>query len=110
MTTSDNVLDNIDHALHDWDTSADAMRWTPEPINAPQPTVMDITASMIRVAEVMRDAQEKLARAFTNMASQVVKIQAELRRLMAGQREAEAQIRRSAMRSEYHRRQKRRKR
>lgn len=109
MTRADDVIDNIDHALHDWDLSPDAMRWTPEP-PAPQPTVMDLTASMIRVGEVMRDAQEKLARAFTNMAKQVVKLQFELRRLRAGQREAEAQIRRSAMHTAYHHRQKRRRR
>lgn len=30
----DEVLDQIDHALHDWDVSPDAMRWTPE---APEP-------------------------------------------------------------------------
>lgn len=110
MTTSDNVLDNIDHALHDWDMSPDAMRWTPEPVNAPQPPVLDVTASMIRMGEVMRDAQEKLARAFTNMATSIIKIQVQIRHLIAGQREAEARIRRSALHSEYHRRQKRRKR
>lgn len=30
MTATNDVLDNIDHALHDWSTSPDAMRWTPE--------------------------------------------------------------------------------
>lgn len=31
MTTTDDVLGSIDHALRDFDTSDDAMRWTPEP-------------------------------------------------------------------------------
>ena len=107
MTNSDDVLDSIDHALHDWDTSADAMRWTP--VVAPEPTVVvNVTASMIRVADAMRDAQTKIARAFINMTSQVARLQVELRRLRAGQFEAEAQVRRSAMHREYHRRQKRR--
>ena len=34
MSNADGVLDQIDHALHAWDTSADAMRWTPEPVPA----------------------------------------------------------------------------
>ncbi len=61
-----------------------------------------------RVADAMRDAQAKIARAFINMASQVARLQIELGRLRAGQLEAEAQVRRSAMHREYHRRQKRR--
>lgn len=28
--SSDSVLETIDNALHDWDTSPDAMRWTPD--------------------------------------------------------------------------------
>jgi hypothetical protein len=30
MTRPDPVLDSIDHALRDYETSADAMRWTPD--------------------------------------------------------------------------------
>ena len=108
MTHADDVLDSIDHALHAWDISADAMRWAPEPPVAPQWAVVDISASAIRVAEAMRDAQAKIARAFINMTPQVARLQIELRRLMAGRLEAEAQVRRSGMHREYHRRQKRR--
>lgn len=32
---SGDILDQIDHALEDWGTSPDAMRWTPEPQPAP---------------------------------------------------------------------------
>lgn len=31
MSTTDEVIGSIDHALRDFDTSDDAMRWTPEP-------------------------------------------------------------------------------
>lgn len=35
---SGDILDQIDHAVHDWATSSDAMRWLPEPSkpNLPQ--------------------------------------------------------------------------
>ena len=109
MTHADDVLNSIDHALHDWDTSADAMRWTPEVPKPPAvPTVIDMLPSMVRVARVVQEANENLVRAFSNMVTQVVKLQVQIRRLVDGQLEAEAQIRRSAMHTAYRRRQKRR--
>lgn len=36
MSNADGVLDQIDQALNDWDTSDDAMRWTAQP--GPQET------------------------------------------------------------------------
>lgn len=109
MSNADGVLDQIDHALHDWDTSGDAMRWTPEPPPKPAaPTILDISAPMLRVATAVQEANAKIVRAFTNMAKQIVRLQVQIRRLTAAQAEAEAQIRRTAMHREYHRRQKRR--
>jgi hypothetical protein len=34
------VLDLIDRAIHDWHTSPDAMRWTPDSAPRPQPPTM----------------------------------------------------------------------
>lgn len=52
MTSTDHVLDAIDHALEDWEVSQDAMRWAPEvatprgsarvwiaPVGSPMPVV-----------------------------------------------------------------------
>lgn len=36
---SSEILDSVDGALHDWETSSDAMRWVPEGERLAQPTV-----------------------------------------------------------------------
>lgn len=51
MTTVPDIVDTIDHALDDWSTSADAMRWTPE-------------APTVRARPVVRLDLVEIARAF----------------------------------------------
>jgi asparagine synthetase B (glutamine-hydrolysing) len=55
-----NVLDNIDRALHDWDTSPDAMRWVPE--RAPEPPAPVALTS---------DQIQALSRVFSSIGAQV---------------------------------------
>jgi hypothetical protein len=107
MTTSDNVLDNIDHALHDWDTSPDAMRWTPEAPPGPVPRFDPVVfaAAANRFADAYRAAMRGLVQKLNEMSPVILRAF----RLMQSF-DADAQVRRSAMHSEYHRRQKRRKR
>lgn len=40
----EDVLDTIDHALRDWETSADAMRWNPKPHTRRRPGLAKIKA------------------------------------------------------------------
>ena len=43
MTTPDEIRDQIDHVLDDWEGGPDAMRWTPDPAPADDsPTVTEV--------------------------------------------------------------------
>lgn len=60
---SDDILETIDHALDDWATSGDAMRWTPEP---PQEyfraTSFDLQPPSFDMRAAIMDAAQKIAR------------------------------------------------
>ncbi|MEU7771241.1 hypothetical protein AB0C44_07935 [Micromonospora taraxaci] len=75
-----NVLDTIDRAVSDWETSADAMRWTPEPPKQPIPLVylpsVDEVVIAARTAEAfaqvriqMSAVAEKFAEAMKGIAA-----------------------------------------
>lgn len=62
---SDPVLDSIDHVLHDFDTSPDAMRWTPEPAKQPR---MELTPDQIQaLRRVFNTAGEAVARGIKSL-------------------------------------------
>ena len=107
MTNADGVLDQIDHALHDWDTSGDAMRWSAErpPTWPPVPTFdpMAFSRAANRFAEAYRAAIRGLVQKINEMSPVILRAF----RLM-NEIDATVQARRSAMHQEYHRRQKRR--
>lgn len=101
---SDPVLDTIDHVLHDFDTSPDAMRWMPEPQPAPvnpAQAMATLVVNITPIVETYRRVFQQLARSLAKWSPRI----AELKRLLA---EAEANERRSAMHSEYRRRRNRR--
>jgi hypothetical protein len=112
MTTSDSVLDNIDHALHDWNTSPDAMRWRPEP----PPATVDYKKMRIAFQVIGQHVQTQM-RALNKAMQQVGKVYTQVaHRLMAHDR-VRCRVCRPysnpkplAFGAEYHRRQKRRKR
>lgn len=147
MTHADSLLDNIDHALHDWDTSPDARRWTPE---RPKPpgfatggqvswaplgtSLSDTTAwrpighclsgmRLVSDDESLRESYETAESYRRAMRSVTLSFQVQgdafralidaiksISPLWRDWLEQQANVRRSAMHSEYHRRQKRRKR
>lgn len=51
------ILDTIDNAISDWGTSADAMRWTPEP-PSPTPGPLIIVPTMDDLARAARLAAD----------------------------------------------------
>lgn len=69
---SDPVLDTIDHVLHDFEVSGDAMRWTPEPRPAPTLTA-DQIAAFGRVFATVGEAVNHQMRALAKAAQQVGK-------------------------------------
>ena len=107
MSHADGVLDQIDHALHDWGTSRDAMRWSPEAAPPPTPVPafdpVAFSTAVNRFAAAYREAM----RGFALKLNEWSPVLSRAFRLMQ-QMDTEGQIRRSAMRREYHRRQKRR--
>lgn len=50
---TDDVLDMIDHAVEDWEVSHDAMRWTPEPVQATKGRRYLFEAAGARIEELM---------------------------------------------------------
>lgn len=48
MTTTDDVIGSIDHALRDYGISNDAMRWTPEPA-PPRPVPSPLRFADVRI-------------------------------------------------------------
>jgi hypothetical protein len=71
VPTTDEVLDQIDSAVHDWQVSPDAMRSTP----APRPTPEELQAAarafseaVVRAyAQAVRPALEALTKAFAEV-------------------------------------------
>lgn len=67
---SNHVVDAIDNALYDWETSADAMRWAPDAPRVPQVQPPQITLTvdtapfveaMCRIAEAAAEVAKKVA-------------------------------------------------
>jgi len=114
MSQADDVLDNIDHALHDWATSADAMRWTPQQQPAPAFTPDQLEAfrrAFGAVGEVINRQMRVVAKA----AQQVVKGYVKVAHRLMDHNRVRCRVCRPysnpkplAFGSEYHRRQKRR--
>jgi hypothetical protein len=110
MTNADGVLDQIDHALHDWDTSGDAMRWKP----VPPPVTVDY--KRIRVAfQVIGEHVRTQMRAFEKAMRQVAKVYSPFLHQMTAHDRTRCSTCRPysnpkplAFGAEYHRRQKRR--
>ena len=116
MTTSDSVLDNIDHELHDWNTSPDAMRWIPGPPKRPELTQAQIealTRTFNTVGAQIARGMKQLARTFQQAGREYAKF---AHRVMEHDRvrcricRPYSNPRPLALGAEYHRRQKRRKR
>jgi hypothetical protein len=57
-----NVLDTIDNALADWETSGDAMRWTPGKAATAAPVGAAVTLTLPEFLEAWRAAVEALNR------------------------------------------------
>lgn len=109
MTHADDVLDSIDHALHDWDTSADAMRWTPEPI--PVPPQLDpeaVRLALVRVGEVATRAVEAYRSIFTQFAAKMADLLPRMNELGRQIREAQAAERQHNLHVAYRHRTRRR--
>lgn len=116
MTNADGVLDNIDHALHDWDLSADAMRWTPEPrppatltpdqVQALSRAFNAIGARVAAGIKGMTKALQQFGASYLKLAHRV----ADHDRVRCRVCRPYSNPRPLALGSEYHRRQKRRKR
>lgn len=117
MTRADDVIDNIDHALHDWDTSPDAMRWTPEsPLRRPELTPAQIealTRTFNTVGAAFARGMKQLAKTFQQAGRAYAKF---AHRVMEHDRvrcrvcRPYSNPRLLALGAEYHRRQKRRRR
>lgn len=69
---SDPVLDSIDHVLHDYEVSGDAMRWTPEPRPVPTLTAGQI-AAFGRAFAAVGETVNRQMRAVVKVAQQVGK-------------------------------------
>jgi hypothetical protein len=109
MTNADGVLDQIDHALHDWDTSDDAMRWTPEPVPVqPQLDPEAVRLALVRVGEVATRAMEAYRSIFTQFAAKMADLLPRMNELGRQIREMQAAERQHNLHVAYRRRQKRR--
>lgn len=97
---SDPTIDAIDHALDDWETSGDAMRWTMDPQVKPTPRlVIDIDPEPFLRA--VRNAVRAITKAMAQFQLAAVKVS----RLMAAAEEQETRMRRARMHAAYRQRQ-----
>ena len=68
------IIDTIDNALDDWQTSADAMRWTPDAEHArptmPRPTVAMVARFVVDM-EPFRRAMEQIAKTIAETAERL---------------------------------------
>lgn len=81
MSTADDVIDSIEHALKDWGTSPDAMRWTPgvppaqRPTLTPLPSIAGvINAHVIPFQEAMRQVQEAINLSMRDVMAEISKM------------------------------------
>lgn len=111
---SDPTLDAIDHVLHDWDTSPDAMRWTPEPPKRPELTSDQIQALgrvFNTVGATVADGLKRLTKAFQQAGKAYAKFAHQVMehdRVRCRVCRPYANPKPVAFGAEYHRRQKRR--
>lgn len=101
---SGDLLDTIDNVLHDYETSPDAMRWTPDPVPRP-PTTAEIFQSFTRTAQQIAEVYGRAANQMVQAMAKWIPLINDLQRQLEAARAAERQ---SAMHSAYRRRQKRR--
>lgn len=105
MSTTDEVLGSIDHALTDWGTSDDAMRWTPgvapplREIPDRRPSAMFV--AFIATAEPFRAAMEKLVEVLNTTRPEITRL---LAALEASERDAKAHAQWTAYRARSRRR------
>lgn len=121
MSTADDVIDSIDHALQDWSASPDAMRWTPEPApprnslpsrwhqpaGSPYPYLWSAVTSAAVFEEAMQGVRAAFDRTLREVVAETTKLPATFAATFADVHEAE-NARRSAMHTAYRARARRR--